>query len=111
LRGLRVWLRWPDPAQEPKSVIEPVTGGSLVEQPLLGVQSLTDQMGAVNFCGVPSDTRLELVMLLPNDDPEIPKSLGVKFYRIQQFIVRPGELTSRTASVRPPEDPLYPSSH
>ena len=100
LKDLRVWLRWPDPAHRaPKSAIEPG-----LEQPLLGLQSLTDQTGAVNFCGVPSDTRLELVMLLPNDDPEIPKNLGVKFHRIGQFIVRPGELSIRTASARPPKE-------
>jgi hypothetical protein len=58
--------------------------------------------GAVTFCGVPPDTRLELVMLLPDDDPEVPK--GARFQRISQFVVRPGELTSRNESTRPPRE-------
>ena len=99
----------------PKSLIEPG-----LEVPLLGQQSKTDKEGAVTFCGVPPDTRLELVILLPDDDPEleaslaekrqsneklrgIPGGFGAKFHRIAFFNVRPGELTSRTASVRPPE--------
>ena len=117
LPDLRVWIRWPDPNfRAPKSIIEPG-----LEVPLLGIQSKTDKEGAVIFCGVPSDTRLELVMLLPDDDPEveailqqkkqtnetlragIPGGLGAKFHRIAFFNVRPGELTTRSASVRPPE--------
>ena len=100
LKGLRVWLRWPNP--EHRAPKDPITPG--IAQPLLGLQSVTDQTGGVSFCGVPSDTRLELVMLLPNDDPDIPANLGVKFHRIGQYIVRPGELTIRTESARPPRD-------
>jgi hypothetical protein len=96
---LPVWLRWPDPEyKEPKNLITPG-----IEVPLLGEQSKTDKDGVVTFCGVPSNTRLELVMLLPADDPEVPKGAGARSSRIGQFIVRPGEVTSRTASVRPPE--------
>lgn len=115
LPDLRVWLRWPDPeAPKPKSITEPG-----LEIPLLGMQSRTDRSGAVTFCGVPPDTRLELVMLLPDDDPRpapprdpdysrrvqcVSSSCdGSKFQRIAHFNVRPGELTVRTASVRPPE--------
>ena len=115
LPDLRVWLRWPKPAfKQRQSTTGEVTGmrytvgaGDVLmpdlEVPLLGAQSKTDREGAVTFCGIPSDTRLELVMLLPDDDPDVPKGLGAKFHRIAFFNVRPGELTSRTASVRPPE--------
>lgn len=109
LRNLRVWLRWPDPEQG--ETIDPINPRSLVKGDerttairLLGIQSRTDLNGAVTFCGVPSDTRLELLMLKPDDDPAVPE--GARFVRITQFVVRPGELTSRTASVRPPEDPF-----
>lgn len=114
LADLRVWIRWPDPAfKAPKSLIEPgvsrrssegsSTGAAFTaDVPLLGQQSRTDREGAVTFCGVPSETRLELVMLLPDDEPDVPKGLGAKFHRIAYFNVRPGELTTRTASVRPP---------
>jgi hypothetical protein len=103
LRNLPVWLRWPDP--EHKTPKDPITPG--IEQPLLGIQSRTDHAGAVTFCGVPSDTRLELVMLLPDDDPSVPKGAGVRLQRITQFIVRPGEVASRTASARPPQTPRF----
>jgi hypothetical protein len=99
LSQLPVWLRWPDPEQ--KEPADPITPG--VEARLLGTQSRTDRDGAVTFCGVPSNTRLELVMLLPDDDPEVPQGAGARFSRIGQFVVLPGEVTSRTASVRPPE--------
>ena len=101
LSDLRLWLRWPDPKhREPK---DPITPG--IERPLLGIQSVTDRAGAVTFCGVPSDTRLELVMLLPGDDELVARGAGGRVQRINQFIVRPGELTVRAASVRPPEPP------
>ena len=99
LAHLPVWLRWPDPAQ--KEPVDPITPG--VEQQLLGTQSRTDSNGAVTFCGVPSNTRLELVMLMPDDDPEVPKGAGARVSRIGQFIVQPGDVTSRSVSVRPPE--------
>jgi len=99
LKDLRVWLRWPDP--EHRTPKDPITPG--IEQPMLGLQSRTDEAGAVTFCGVPSDTRLELVMLMPDDDQSVAKGAGSRFQRITQFIVRPGELTTRTASTRPPE--------
>lgn len=100
LPDLRVWLRWPDPKhKEPE---DPITPG--IEQPLLGFQSRTDRAGSVTFCGVPSDTRLELVMLMPDDDESVAKGAGTRFQRITQFVVRPGELTSRTASVRRPKE-------
>ena len=97
LSGLRVWLRWPNPKYRgPKGPTDPGT-----EPPLLGIQSLTDRNGGATFCGVPS--RVELVMLMPDDDPSIPLDAGTRVQRISQFIVRPGELTARAASVRPPE--------
>jgi hypothetical protein len=97
LEDLRVWLRWRDPEQ--KTPQDPITPG--IVQPLLGMQSRTDKNGAVTFCGVPSDTKLELVMLMPDDDPSVLE--GARFERITQFVVRPGELAVREVSVRPPE--------
>ena len=108
LKDLRVWLRWPDPEQ--KESIDPTNPRSITKGDgrsreddirFLGIQSRTDMNGAVTFCGVPSDTRLELVMLLPDDDPEVPR--GARFQRISQFVVGPGELTSRTAPTLPPK--------
>ena len=108
LKDLRVWLRWPDPAQ--KESIDPTKPRSITKGDgrsreddirFLGIQSRTDMNGAVTICGVPSDTRLELVMLLPDDDPDVTR--GVRFQRISQFVLRPGELTSRNESTRPPE--------
>ena len=74
---LPVWLRWPDPKQ--KESIDPVNPRMLIiftdsgptGEQLLGVQSLTDVAGGATFCGVPAGTRLELVMLRPDDDPEV----------------------------------------
>jgi hypothetical protein len=97
LPDVRVWLRWPDP--EHRTPMDPVTPG--IRQSLLGSQSKTNAEGGVTFCGVPSDTRLELVMLMPDDDPSVLE--GARVQRIDQFIVRPGELAVRKASVRPPE--------
>ena len=106
LKGLRVWLRWPDPEQ--KESIDPTNPRSITKGDgrsddirFLGIQSRTDMNGAVTFCGVPSGTRLDLVMLQPDDDPSVPE--GARFARITQFVVGPGDLTSRTATVRPPE--------
>jgi hypothetical protein len=102
-----VWLRWPDPVQkepiDPTSPRSIVTGdGRLSELRSLGVQSKTDAGGAVTFCGVPSHTRLELVMLRPDDDPETP--LGARVVRVTTFVMGPGEVASRTATVHPPKD-------
>jgi len=110
LKDLRVWLRWPDPEQ--KESIDPTRPRSITKGDwhtddirFLGTQSRTDMNGAVTFCGVPSGTRLELVMLLPDDDPEVPRS--ARFQRISQFVVRPGELTNRNESTRPPKQPPF----
>jgi hypothetical protein len=96
LSGLPVWLRWPDPKH--KAPLNPITPG--IEQPLLGAQSTTDANGAVTFCGVLPDTRLELVMLRSDDDPENP--YGSRVVRITTFVVLPGDLAIRAASARPP---------
>ena len=45
LKDLGVWLRWPDP--EHKSPKDPITPG--LEEPMLGLQSRTDQAGGVTF--------------------------------------------------------------
>ena len=107
LSGLRVWLRWPDPKL--KESIDPVNPRMLIiftdsgptGEQLLGVQSLTDVAGAVTFCGVPAGTRLELVMLRSDDDPE--SANGARFVRVSTFFLQSGELVSRTVAVRRPK--------
>jgi hypothetical protein len=96
LERVQFWLRWPDPAQ--KEPLDPITPG--IEQKLLGIHSMTDESGSITFCGVPSDTRLELVMPRSDDDPDVPQA--ARFVRVTGFILRPGEITSRTIMVRPP---------
>jgi hypothetical protein len=97
LARLPVWLRWHDLDQ--RGPIDPEWPG-IVEQRLLGIESMTDDAGAVTFCGVPSGTRLELVMLRTDDDPSVPR--GARVVRITAFVLLPGELASRTIRVRPP---------
>jgi hypothetical protein len=105
--SLPVWLRWPDPKQKesidpvnPRGLISFTDSGPIGEQ-LFGVQSRTDVGGAATFCGVPGDTRLELVMLRPDDDPE--SANGSRFVRVTSFMLRTGELASRTVTVKPPK--------
>ena len=104
---LPVWLRWSDPKQ--KESIDPVNPRMLIiftdsgptGEQLLGVQSLTDVAGGATFCSVPAGARLELVMLRPDDDPEIAN--GARFVRVTTFVLPVGELVSRTVSVRRPK--------
>lgn len=97
LPRLMLWLRWPDPEQkEPDVLITPE-----VERKLLGIQSMTDEVGAATFCGVPAGAKLELVMPRVDDDPEVPQ--GARFVRVTGFVLTPGEIASRTISVRPPK--------
>jgi hypothetical protein len=95
LRGLKVWLRWPDPQQEPP--LDPITPG--IEQMLLGIESAADDRGVVTFCGVPAGTPLELVILRSDDDGTIE---GARFVRVDQWILGRGEVAARTIRVRPP---------
>jgi hypothetical protein len=97
LARLPVWLRWPDLDQ--RGPIDPEWPG-IIEQRLLGIESMTDDAGAVTFCGVPSGTRLELVMLRTDDDPSVPRAARV--VRVTTFVLNGGEVTSRTIAVRPP---------
>lgn len=96
LGRLPLWLRWPDPEEEAPR--DPITPGKDV--PLLGIESMTDETGAVTFCGVPAGSRVELVMLRSDDDPSIPRAARV--VRVTTFVLKPGEVASRTISVVPP---------
>ena len=93
---LPVWLRWRDPAQ--KAPDDPITPG--VEQKLAGVQSMTDEMGGVTFCGLPADTALELLMLRGDDDPSVLEA--ARAVRITSFVLKRGEVALRPVSVIPP---------
>ena len=107
VHALPVWLRWSDPKQ--KESIDPVNPRMLIiftdsgptGEQLLGLQSLTDVAGGVTFCSVPAGTRLELVMLRPDDEPEIAN--GARFVRVTTFVLPVGELVSRTVSVKRPK--------
>ncbi len=96
LPNLDVWLRWPDP--DDPAPADPITPGKA--QRLLGVQSRTDEGGAVTFCGVPSGTSLELHLLRSDDDPWTPA--GSRSVRVTSFTVAPGEIGARRVEVRPP---------
>ena len=106
VRQQPVWLRWPAPRQKESIDLtnrRSITKGDSLTDDVrfLGIQSKTDASGAVTFCSVPGNAQVELLMLLPDDDPTVPR--GASFRRIDQFTVRPGEVTSRTATLRPPE--------
>lgn len=113
LPHLPVWLRWRDTLPpNPKDTLNrilltdrqfgPVLGSIPgINQRLQGVQSKTDESGAVTFCGVPPETPLELVMLRSDDDPSFPE--GAKAVRITSFVLKRGELSLRQVSVMPPK--------
>jgi hypothetical protein len=98
-----VWLRWVDPAQvdsvNPLTVEQMQRGERKTR--LQGVQSMTDDIGGVTFCGVPAETPLELVMLRGDDDPAY--AAGARAVRISSFVLNGGELALRTFSVVPPK--------
>jgi len=101
-----VWLRWPDPdLKEPIDPIAPRSiskgDGRAMDIGFPGVESRTDAGGAATFCGVPSGARLELLMLRSDDDPSVPTA--ARSVRVSTFVLLPGEVTSRTFSVRPPK--------
>ena len=98
-----VWLRWVDPQQV--DTANPLTVKQLLQDNvrktrLQGIQSMTDEIGGVTFCGVPSETQLELVMLRGDDDASFPE--GARAVRITSFVLKKGELTHRSVSVVPP---------
>jgi hypothetical protein len=109
---LPVWLRWRDakPKEGPDTLallvekdktFGPVVGSIPgILNRLDGIQSMTDEMGGVTFCGVPSGTPLELVMLRSDDDPAFLQ--GAREVRITSFVLKPGELALRSVSVVPP---------
>jgi hypothetical protein len=107
VRDIAVALRWVKPVQ-PDTVAPPRSPSPLQgktwlpdDKSLTGIQSITDQSGAVTFCGVPASESLELLIPRSDDDPEFVP--GQRAVRITSFIVRAGELVSRTVSVRPPK--------
>jgi hypothetical protein len=108
VRGLVIALRWLKAVQVDTSnptnwlqLNQTIQSGQHVDGKLNGLQSITDQSGAVTFCGVPADQSLELLMPRSDDDPEFVP--GQRAVRITSFIVRRGQLVSRTVSVRPPK--------
>jgi hypothetical protein len=104
---LPLWLRWADPSQ--KVSIDPINPRGFMptsdnkegEERFLGIGSGTDADGAAVFCGVPAYRRLELYMVLPNDDPTVPR--GSRVSRLTGFYLMPNEVVSRTVKVSPPE--------
>jgi len=64
LPGLRVWLRWSGrfvgPAGDPKMIVPGEVGG---------MQTVTDDAGAVTFCDLPADVRLVFSALRPDGSP------------------------------------------
>jgi hypothetical protein len=123
---LRVWLRWPDTDTRLTTVdsalfvllshaltpvmnqfVEIKKGKGPVPSTqwwpgwrLQGIEAMTDDNGAVTFCGVPAGVPLELVILLPDDDPSRRET--ARFVRITSFEVDIGGVVGRTVSVRPP---------
>lgn len=98
LGALRLWLRWPRPPDE--TTRDSVATGLMEEGNLLGIQHQTDGNGVATFCGVPSSTPLELVMLR-SDDLDLVAN-GARFVRVTSFVVGHGELVSRTIQVKRP---------
>ena len=98
------WLRWPDPDQSipVDSVTRWVLEGILKPGAwrLQGIEAVTDELGSMTFCGVPADTRVELLLLKPADDPSLPEAM--RFTRVGSFTLRAGEVTHHPISVRPP---------
>jgi len=103
LTGFPVWLRWVDPEQvdsaSPLTIQQMLQSGKKTR--LQGVQSITDEIGGVTFCGVPAETMLELVMLRSDDDPSFPE--GARAVRITSFTLKRGELSLRSIPVVPPK--------
>jgi hypothetical protein len=102
---LPVWLRWSDPGRgltgedsARLATMNQVTAP--VASALGGMETMTDEQGVVTFCGVPTKTPLELVMLRSDDDPARPET--ARFVRITSFVLNPGEVAGRTVAVRPP---------
>jgi hypothetical protein len=107
VRGMAIALRWLRPLRDDtthaKSFLEVNQRVQSLLQPesnTTGIQSITDETGAATFCGVPSDESLELIVPRSDDDPEFVP--GQRSVRVTSFIVRPGQLVSRTVSIRPP---------
>jgi hypothetical protein len=99
-----VWLRWVDPHQgdstNARTVLQMTQDGAKKTR-LQGVQSVSDEIGGVTFCGVPPERQLELVMLRGDDNPAYPE--GARAVRIGSFVLRRGELALRSVSVTPPK--------
>ena len=99
-----VWLRWVDPVQldsaNPRTFQQMMQDG-VKKTRLQGIQSITDEIGGVTFCGVPPETALEVVMLRGDDDPSYPD--GARAVRITSFVLKRGELALRSFSVTPPK--------
>jgi hypothetical protein len=100
LRRFPVWLRWVDPVQVDSATpltVEQMLQDGVKKTRLQGIQSITDEIGGVTFCGVP--TELELVMLRGDDDPSYPD--GARAVRITSFVLKRGEVALRFVSVVP----------
>jgi hypothetical protein len=96
LSGLRVWLRWRGPEQ--KKAVNPMV--SAVTQHLLGVQSMTDNIGGVTFCNLPPKTLFELVMLRPDGDGRAGGDDSI--VPVSSFSLDKGEVVLRSFQVTPP---------
>jgi hypothetical protein len=105
LPRLGLWLRWPDPDQSlpVDSMTRRVLDANFKPYAwrLLGLEAITNESGSVTFCGVPAETLLELLMLKRDDDPSLLEA--ERFVRVGNFLLKAGEVASRTISVRPPE--------
>ena len=93
-----VLLRWPDPDRKPSA--DSTTGLRRITS---GIQTLTDAIGGAIFCGVPAGASLELVIVRPDDDPEVVG--GTRVERVSEFKLGPGEISSRHFTARPPRPP------
>ena len=105
LTRLAIALRWEEPTRVDTAKV-PFPGGKMGDsitttRNLPGIQMLTDASGAATFCGVPAGQSLEVLVPRSDDDPEFVP--GQRAVRITSFIVRPGQIVSRTISVRPPK--------
>jgi hypothetical protein len=96
-----VTLGWGSPRQVdmPSVTPSPLPGEALLtpDDALLStVESLTDQTGAVTFCGVPTNTPLRMIR------PRLDAVPGQILARVRSFVLRPGEVSSQTVRISKP---------
>jgi hypothetical protein len=106
VQGIPVALQWASPVRVDTAafVASPLSAQApqrMTEHLSFGIQSITDQTGAVTFCNVPAGQSLELIV--PRSDNERGETFPTVSRQKIWVNLRPGEVASRTVSVRPPK--------